>query len=39
MIETVKTYAANLTVNELAVEEDLPFVDTETGEILEPLNK
>ena len=39
VIETVKSYAANLTVNELAVEEDLPFVDTETGEILEPLKK
>ncbi len=36
--ESVKTYAANLTTADFAVaEEDVPFVDAETGEVIEPL--
>ncbi len=36
MVEQVKTYAANLTMAYFT-EEDNPFVDTETGEIIEPM--
>ena len=40
MTESVKAYASNLTVAALAdVVEDLPFVDAETGEIIEPLKQ
>lgn len=37
MVEQVKEYAANLTIASLAGTEDAPFVDAETGEIIEPL--
>lgn len=36
MVEQMKDYASNLTVASLA--EDVPFVDAETGEVIEPLN-
>lgn len=36
MVEQMKEMAANLTPSAL-VEDDVPFVDTETGEIIEPL--
>ena len=36
IVDQVKTYAANLTIASLAGEES-PFVDVETGEIIEPL--
>ena len=36
MVEQMKEMAANLTTSAL-VEDDVPFVDTETGEIIEPL--
>ncbi len=36
--EQVKSYAANLTVSALTPVDEVPFVDTETGEIIEPLN-
>ena len=40
MTESVKNYAANLTMAALAgVDEDAPFVDAETGEVIEPLKK
>ncbi len=45
MSESVRHYAANLSVAELAESEDeisgeeVPFVDVETGEVLEPLRK
>ncbi len=36
--ESVKAYAANLTTADfVAVEEDVPFVDAPTGEVMEPL--
>ncbi len=36
--ESVKVYAANLTSADfVAVEEDVPFVDAPTGEVMEPL--
>ena len=38
VVDQVKDYAANLTIASLAANEDVPFVDTETGEIIEPLN-
>lgn len=38
--DLVKTYAANLTMSALAEgNEDTPFVDAETGEVIEPLQK
>ena len=37
MIEQMKTYAANLSSADLVNEEDVPFVDTATGEVIEPL--
>jgi len=37
MVEQMKTYAANLTTADLAMDEDAPFVDAETGEVIEPL--
>ncbi|GEM_PF-2402825 len=38
--DSVKTYAANLTMSALAEgNEDTPFVDAETGEVIEPLKK
>lgn len=38
LTESVKAYAANLTVADFAVaEEEAPFVDAETGEVIEPL--
>ena len=40
MTESVKNYAANLTMAALAgVDEDASFVDAETGEVIEPLKK
>ena len=40
MTESVKSYAANLTMAALAdTNEDVPFVDAETGEVIEPLTK
>lgn len=37
MVEQVKAYAANLTIASLAGDGDTPFVDAETGEVIEPL--
>lgn len=38
--DSVKAYAANLTMSALAEgNEDVPFVDAETGEVIEPLKK
>ena len=37
MVEQVKQYAAGLTIAALAGNEDTPFVDAETGEVIEPL--
>lgn len=37
MVEQVKTYAANLSMTALAPVDEVPFVDAETGEIIEPL--
>ena len=37
VVESCKAYAANLSPAELS-DEDAPFVDAETGEILEALN-
>lgn len=40
MTESVKNYAANLTMSALAEgNDDAPFVDAETGEVIEPLKK
>ena len=40
MTESVKNYAANLTMSALAEgSDDAPFVDAETGEVIEPLKK
>lgn len=38
LVEQMKTYAANLTTADLADNEETPFVDTETGEVMKPLN-
>ncbi len=37
MVEQVKTYTANLSMSALAPVDEVPFVDAETGEIIEPL--
>ena len=37
MVEQVKEYAAGLTIASLVGTDDTPFVDAETGEIIEPL--
>ena len=37
MIEQMKVYAANLSVSDIVCDEDAPLVDTETGEVIEPL--
>lgn len=37
MVEQVKTYAANLSMSILAPIDEGPFVDAETGEVIEPL--
>ena len=37
MVEQMKTYAANLTTADLVADEEAPFVDAETGEVIEPL--
>ena len=37
MVEQVKEYAAGLTITSLAGTQDDPFMDPETGEIIEPL--
>lgn len=38
MTESVKAYAANLTTADFAgADDDVPFVDAETGEVIEPL--
>lgn len=40
MTDSVKNYAANLTMAALAdANDDVPFVDAETGEVIEPLKK
>ena len=36
MVDQMKEYASHLTVASLT--EDVPFVDAETGEVIEPLN-
>lgn len=38
IIMQAKAYASHLTVDSLAQDEAVPFVDEETGEIIEPLN-
>ena len=38
MVAQVKEYAAGLTIAALAQNEDVPFVDAETGEVIAPLN-
>ncbi|MCK9479278.1 MAG: hypothetical protein M0R40_07245 [Firmicutes bacterium] len=35
--EQMKSYAANLSMSALAPVDEVPFVDTETGEVIEPL--
>lgn len=37
MVDQMKTYAANLTTADLMADEEAPFVDAETGEVIEPL--
>ena len=40
MTDMVKEYAAGLTMSDMVdapAEENVPFVDTETGEVIEPL--
>lgn len=37
VVEQVKTFAANLTPANMSQFEDAPFVDAETGEVIEPL--
>lgn len=37
LVEQMKTYAANLTTADLVADEETPFVDAETGEVIEPL--
>jgi hypothetical protein len=39
LTESVKNYAANLTTAALVDVDDVPFVDAETGEVIEPLTK
>lgn len=39
LTESVKNYAANLTTAALVDADDVPFVDAETGEVIEPLTK
>ena len=38
LVEQMKTYAANLTTADLVEDEESPFVDAETGEVMKPLN-
>lgn len=38
LVEQMKTYAANLTTADLVEDEETPFVDAETGEVMKPLN-
>lgn len=38
LVEQMKTYAANLTTADLVEDEEAPFVDAETGEVMKPLN-
>lgn len=37
MVTQVKEYAANLSISALMLDDEIPFVDPETGEIIEPL--
>lgn len=37
MVEQMKTYAANLTTADIVADEEAPYVDAETGEVIEPL--
>ena len=37
LVEQMKTYAANLTTADLVEDEEAPFVDAETGEVMKPL--
>lgn len=38
MTESMKAYAANLTTADFAgADDEVPFVDAETGEVIEPL--
>lgn len=37
MVTQVKEYAANLSISALMPDDEIPFVDPETGEIIEPL--
>ena len=37
LVDQMKTYAANLTTADLVADEDAPFVDADTGEVIEPL--
>jgi hypothetical protein len=37
MVDQVKEYAANLTIASLAGSEEEPILDSETGEVVEPL--
>ena len=37
LVEQMKTYAANLTTADLVADEETPFVDAGTGEVIEPL--
>ena len=37
LVEQMKTHAANLTTADLVADEETPFVDTDTGEVIEPL--
>ena len=37
LVDQMKTYAANLTTADLVADEETPFVDADTGEVIEPL--